>query len=72
MSEMVPSYAIAGLIGAASAMAATNKFWYPPPDIHGAALGLLAAAILLGGAAVGMSLLWIVAWADDLARRQRS
>lgn len=62
MKDTELQYMLAGLLGAVVAVCAANRIWYPAPTIHGVALGLLMAVIVMLGAAGGAS-----AW--YLARR---
>jgi nitrate/nitrite transporter NarK len=54
------TYLLGGLAGMIFAAIAVEKTWYPPPDVHGVALGLLAAGILYVGAGAGVLIIWIL------------
>ncbi len=49
-------YVLAYVIGGVASLSLANWLWYPAPDLHGAALGLLMGAIFIAGAATAMAL----------------
>ncbi len=53
MKQIVVMYFVGGI----AAIVLADRFWYPMPDVHGVALGLLMAAIFVSGSAVAIGIL---------------
>lgn len=51
---------VAAILGAFAALSLANWLWYPAPDVHGVALGLLLAAIALTGAVAASGVVWLL------------
>ncbi len=49
-------YILAYIIGGIAALFLASWLWYPAPDLHGVALGLLMAGIALAGSLVAMGI----------------